>query len=108
MATWQKLSFFDSAVESAAFDKLETAFSAWAASRPGAEVPHGSGVFSTLGGEPNQGLWYFSPDVHALGEAFNATPCEKPTPTRNFGLLVGESRSSMIHFAEYFESKPIR
>lgn len=105
MATWQKLSFSNPDVESHAFNQLEKAFMAWAAAHPGAAVPHGSGVFSTLDDETNQGLWYFSPDMQVLGETFDAQPCEKPTPGRNFGLLVGESRSTMVHFADYFERK---
>ena len=105
MTTWQKLTFSDPDAESRAFNQLEKAFMGWAASHPGAAVPHGSGVFSTLDDETNQGLWYFSPDVHALGQAFRAEPCDKPTPTRGFGLLVGESRSTMVHFAEHFESR---
>lgn len=106
MSTWQKLSFSDRDAESLAFFKLEKAFMAWAAAHPGAAVPHGSGIFATLDDETNHHSWYFSPDVEVLGLAFNAQPCEKPAPHRNlFRLLVGESRSTMIHFPEIFDSK---
>jgi hypothetical protein len=95
-------------MESRAFDKLEKAFREWAASYPGAAVPHGSGVFGTLDDDTNQGLWYFSPTLDALGQEFNAQPCEKPIPNHDFGLLVGELRSITTHFAEHFDRKQRR
>ncbi|WP_295607994.1 hypothetical protein [uncultured Lamprocystis sp.] len=48
---------------------------------------------------------YFSPKAELLAKAFKAEPCEKPTPSEIFALLVGDSDNWKTHFPGYLESR---
>ena len=101
MKTWHQARMVDASAALAAFDKLQQAFMAQAISERGA-VPHGRGVFVADDPTTNNVIWYFSPEAKALAEIFGGQPCEKPVPNKNFSLLVGEQRSAMLYFPEYF------
>jgi hypothetical protein len=101
MSTWQELRLADARVAFAEFSKLETAFMTYALVAKGA-VPHGCGVFATDDPNSNTIIWYFSPDAASIAAKFNAQTCAKPVPVERFSLLVGEQRSAMEHFPEYF------
>ena len=59
------------------------------------------GVFSVYDLRANVVTWYFSPEAALLAQAFHATPCEKPNPTGDFALAVGDARAWGYHFPDY-------
>ncbi len=62
---------------------------------------HDLAVFSIYDLKKNIVTVYFTPSAELLAKAFNAEPCEKPTPEKGFALLVGDARSWVIHFPGY-------
>lgn len=67
-------------------------------------VPANAAVFSYYDLRANVVTWYFSPEVTSLANAFGATPCDKPTPSKGFGSLVGDARGWEAHFPNYLAS----
>ena len=62
-------------------------------------------VFSRYDLETNVVTVYFTPSAELLALAFGATPCEKPVPTGDFALIVGDVRAWDAHFPGYLERR---
>lgn len=77
-------------------------FQAYAAS-VGGQVPESFGVFDQYDHVSRNATWFFSPIAVSLAVRYKSVPCEKPTPTENFGLLVGNQASGQLHFPDHFQ-----
>ena len=66
---------------------------------------HDAAVFSRNDSETNLVTVYFTPSAEAVAVRFGATPCEKPEPTGDFGLLVGEATAWEAHFPDRRRSR---
>ena len=102
MTTWHSKDVGDGREAFGPSSRLEEAFIALA--KVGGLSPH-IGVFSYYDLQANVVTWYFSPEASLLASAFDAIPCDKPTPTSGFGLLVGDARSWNAHFPGYAQSE---
>lgn len=102
MSTWHSKNIGDGVQAFDPSQKLHEAFLALARS---GDLPPGIGVFSRYDLRTNVVTWYFSPEATALAAKFDATLCEKPVPTRGFGLLAGDSQSWKVHFPDYLASR---
>ena len=102
MNTWHSKDVGDGIEAYAPSSKLHEAFFIMAKA---GGVPTNIGVFSRYDIRANMVTWYFSPEASILVEAFSATPCEKPVPSRGFGLLVGDARSWEAHFPGYLANR---
>ena len=67
--------------------------------------PTDAAVFSRNDLEANMVTVYFTPSAELLAVAFGATPCEKPSPTDYFALIVGDFRAWEAHFPGYLEQR---
>lgn len=101
MDTWNSIAVGDGVAAFQPSEQLHQAFLVMAAS---GGVPKNAAVFSCYDLEANVVTWYFSPEVTNLARTFGATPCDKPTPSKGFGLLIGDGRSWMAHFPNYLAS----
>ena len=57
-------------------------------------------VFSQHDSETDIVTVYFTPSVARLALEFGAVPCEKPVPTEDFGLEIGDERT-WAHFPNH-------
>jgi len=103
MYTWHSKAVGDGVAAFQPAMQLHQAFLTMATTSGG--VPANAAVFSHYDLHANVVTWYFSPEAESLGKAFGATPCEKPTPSKGFGLLVGDARSWEAHFPGYVASR---
>lgn len=102
MSTWHSKDVGDGVQSFVPSQKLHEAFVALA---KGGGILPGAGVFSRYDLQANVVTWYFSPQATSLARSFGASPCEKPTPTKGFGLLVGDACGWEIHFPGYLDNK---
>ena len=62
-------------------------------------------IFSHYDLESNVVTVYFTPTAEFLAVAFGATPCEKPVPTGDFALIVGDARAWEAHFPGHLDRR---
>lgn len=103
MDTWNSKSVGDGVAAFQPSTQLHQAFLAMATASGG--VPANAAVFSCYDLDANVVTWYFSPEATSLAKIFGATPCDKPTPSKGFGLLVGEGRGWEAHFPNYLANR---
>lgn len=102
MGTWYSKSLGDGVAAFGPTTKIQEAFLELA--KAGTILPD-LGVFSRYDLTTNVVTVYFTPSASLLASAFGATPCEKPSPGKGFGLLVGDARSWEAHFPDYISSR---
>ncbi len=102
MNTWNSKAVGDGVAAFQPSTQLHQKFLAMAMVSGG--VPENAAVFSCYDLDANVVTWYFSPEANNLAKMFEATPCNKPTPSKGFGLLVGDGRSWEAHFPNYLVS----
>ena len=98
MSTWYNKEMGDGIDAKEPSNKLLDMFKSMAVT--GGVSPR-TAVFSRYDLEKNLVTWYFSPETSILANIFEATQCDKPTPTKGFGLLVGDASSLKTHFPNY-------
>ncbi len=98
MGTWYSKEVGDGAAASGPSNAVQEAYLTLVSSGQHAAD---MAVFSHYDLSANTVTFYFTPSVFALAAKFGATKCDKPTPQRGFGLLVGDQRSWEIHFPGY-------
>ena len=103
MDTWNSKSVGDGVAAFQPSMQLHQAFLNMASASAG--VPANAAVFSYYELDTNVVTWYFSPEATSLAKMFGATPCDKPTPSKGFGLLVGDGRSWGAHFPNYLANR---
>lgn len=67
--------------------------------------PTDAAVFSRHDLETNLVTVYFTPSAELLALEYGATPCNKPEPTDDFILNVGDPRAWEVHFPRYLERR---
>lgn len=98
MKTWYSKAVGDG-VE--AFEPSQRLFDAFNLLDVVVKLSPGIGIFSRYDLRANIVTWYFSPEAIDLAKSLGATPCEKPAPSKGFGLLVGYMQSWETHFPGY-------
>ena len=98
MSTWYSKELGDGVAAFGPSSKIQEAF--FQLAKAGANVED-IAVFSRYDLETNVVTVYFTPSASLLASAFNASPCENPTPGGGLALLVGDARSWKIHFPDY-------
>lgn len=102
MSTWYSKDLGDGVAAFGPSSKIQEAF--MELSKAG-EYSHDIAVFSIYDLKKNVVSVYFTPSASLLATAFDAKPCEKPTPEDGFALLVGDARSWEIHFPGYLSNR---
>ncbi len=100
MTTWYRLDLGNGVDAAAPTARIQKAFTAQIIAH-GLPRP-GFALFSRYDlGADNVEL-FFTPGAKLLAEQFGATPCEKPTHTRDsLGLLCGEGDALSVHFPDH-------
>jgi len=88
MDTWYSLDLGDGVQAFPRSQEIMDAFF-WAFTLPG--QPDYMAAFSRYDLKANMVTVYFTPASHSIAEAFNTTPCEKPS-SDDLSLLVGDFR----------------
>lgn len=99
MGTWHSKAVGDGVAAFQPAMQLHQVFFSMATASGG--IPANAAVFSHYDLHANMVTWYFTPEATSLAEISGATPCDKPTPSEGFGLLVGDVRSWNTHFPSY-------
>ena len=105
MKTWYLKQLGDRVAALGTIEQIQNAFFAFVSTK--AESGHdysNMAIFSQNDFHSNATTVYFSPEAEMLAKAFQAEICEKPSPTENFGLLVGDASSLDYYFPELFGS----
>ena len=63
--------------------------------------PKGMAAFSIMDRGTGEVTWFFTPEAGDLAKAFEAEPCQKPTPMPGLALAVGNDGSWEEHFPGY-------
>ena len=106
MAGWHSKVLGDGVEAFVPTSKIQEAFLTLAQSqaRTG-HYPTDAAVFSRYDSKTNVVTVYFTPSAELLAVAFGAAPCEKPAPTGDFGLIVGDARVWEAHFPGHLERR---
>ena len=90
MNTWYSVDLGDGAAAYKPTEKIQGAFTAAYVLSGG--KTNGIAAFSRYDLETKIVTVYFTPAAHRIAQAFNASPCEKPT-TDELGLIIGDADS---------------
>ena len=103
MAGWFKKSLGGGVEASEPTDRIREAwFAARSIQAQQGYHPTDAAVFSYYDVEADEVTVYFSPSAELLARAFDATPCDKPTPAERFGLLAGDAGAMETHFLGFW------
>ena len=108
MATWYCKELGDGAQAFHPSNRISHAFMkiALAQAKTGRHILDAA-VFSQSEPGASRVIVYFTPSAELLAKQFDAVPCTKPVPKKNFSLLAGDTRAWDIHFPNNRGNQPL-